>query len=128
MKTVFEKIKELFARYQADWSRKNFSGMSSYVKEPFLSEQQGIFESNFGNNFDIVYEPEVLSITLIEANVDGETIHFKAQINAKMINFVVDETGGVFSGEPTHRSFSEDWSFTYETSSRNLYLTNIEQL
>jgi hypothetical protein len=125
---LFEKIKELFVKYQTDWSKKSFDSMSSYVKEPFLTTQKNISLHDFGDNFDIVYKPEIFSITLIDTKVNGEEVNLTVQINAQMINFEVDETGGVFSGEPTPRSFSEDWSFSYDAVSKNLYLTNIEQI
>lgn len=52
---LIKQVSNLFFQYQHDWTFKDFQSMTSYVLEPFYSQQKQIFKQNIINNFDIIY-------------------------------------------------------------------------
>ncbi|MBE9016726.1 hypothetical protein IQ272_11370 [Chroococcidiopsidales cyanobacterium LEGE 13417] len=124
---LIEKVTQLFIRYQSDWTTKNFTQMVQYVAEPFYSKQEYICLRDFGDNFDIVYQPEILEVAPLSYKQEQDKHIFKIQINAKMTNFEVSPQGYVLSGEPEPRSFTEYWNITMDAENK-WYLTGIEQV
>lgn len=124
---LVEQVSNLFIQYQRDWTMKNFDQMQGYIKEPFYSQQCKIFQREFGNNFDIIYHPEVIEIAPISFYQQENNYIFKFQINAKLINFVLSPKGYVLSGESYPLFFTEYWDFIVD-SAKNLYLKDISQI
>lgn len=120
-----EKVQKLYERYESDWTNKDFEAMKSYIKEPYYSKQKQIFDSSFGDNFDITYQPKILSATplKVDLKIDGEYV--KLQINGEMIDFEVSSNGTVLSGESNIRGFTEYWQ-VFVDMNKNFYLTDIE--
>ncbi|AFY87827.1 hypothetical protein [Chroococcidiopsis thermalis] len=124
---LIEKVSQLFIQYQSDWMMKKFTRMVEYVAEPFYSKQEYIFLRDFGNNFDIVYQPEIIELAPISYRQEQDKHMFKIQINAKITNFVLSPQGYVRSGEPEPRSFTEYWNISIDAENK-WYLMGIEQV
>ncbi len=120
-----EKVQKLYERYESDWTNKDFEAMKSYIKESYYSKQKQIFDSSFGDNFDVTYLPKILSATplKVDLKIDGEYV--KLQINGEMIDFEVSSSGTVLSGEPNVRGFTEYWQ-VFVDMDKNIYLEEIE--
>ncbi|MGV2827492.1 Hint domain-containing protein [Myxosarcina sp. GI1(2024)] len=114
-------------QYQRDWTTKNFSSMTDYINEYFYTKQKEIFKSNFGNNFDIIYDCRLSQIIPIDIELEEYQCFFRVQINGEMINFKLSPTGYIFSGKPYHRSFGEYWDVKL-TLTQKYYLVNISQV
>ena len=121
---LIEQIHRLFIQYQLDWTMKNFLQMVEYVAEPFYSKQRRIFQHDFGNNFDVIYRPELLEVVPISYKQEQAQHIFRLQVNAKMINFELSLEGYVLSGEPSPRSFTEYWDIGVDSAGK-WYLINI---
>lgn len=124
---LIEKVTQIFIQYQSDWTMKNFTQMSQYVAEPFYSKQEYISLRDFGDNYDIVYQPEIIEIASISYKQGQDKHLFRVQVNAKMTNFEVSPQGYILSGEPEPRSFTEYWNISIDAENR-WYLTGIEQV
>ncbi|PSM48379.1 hypothetical protein C7Y66_14675 [Chroococcidiopsis sp. CCALA 051] len=124
---LIEKVSQLFIQYQSDWTMKKFIQMAEYVAEPFYSKQEYICLRNFGDNYDIVYQPEIIEVAPLSYKQEEDKHIFKIQINAKMTNFEVSPQGYVLSGEPEPRSFTEYWSISIDVENK-WYLIGIEQV
>lgn len=123
---LIEQVRRLFIQYQIDWTKKDFDHMKNYVVEPFYFQQYDTFCRDFGNNFDIIYSPELLDSAPINYTQAQNRHIFRVQVNAKMINFVLSPQGYVLSGESYPRSFSEYWDICVD-SEENWYLMAIIQ-
>lgn len=124
---LIKKATELFCKYQKDWTKKEFEKMRGYVLEPYFTTQQKIFINSFDKGFDIVYKPEVISVTPIKTKKLGNGIEIKLQINAKMVNFeILSGDHSVGSGEPNFREFTEYWFVIVEDG--KVSLERISQL
>ena len=94
---------------------------------PYYQTQLKIFQRDFGQNFDIVYDPaiaQLIPVSCIELE-DGHL--FEVQVNARMINFELSPSGYVLSGEPTVRSFTECWNIV-RTSEGEFLLAGIQSV
>ncbi|MBI3380254.1 hypothetical protein HY029_05865 [Candidatus Gottesmanbacteria bacterium] len=120
-----EKVQRLYERYESDWTNKDFDAMKSYIKEPYYSKQKQIFESSFGDNFDVTYQPKILSATPLKVDLKVDCEYVKLQINGEMIDFEVSSSGTVLSGVPSIRGFTEYWQ-VFVDMDKNFYLTDIE--
>ena len=121
---LLEKIKILFYQYQNDWTHKNFANMVDYLSDPFYEKQEKLFKDNFGENFDIVYNPKILGIAPIEfKEIDNYAI-FLVQVNGSMINFEISTYGYVTSGDPNVKYFSEYWKIKIDQD-KKCYLMGI---
>ncbi len=126
---LIKKVTNMFFQYQNDWMKKDFSQMRSYTTENFYTHQKNIFDEDFEDGWDIVYKPEVESVTpqkLVQNQETWEKV-ITCQINASMVNFSLDSQGKVNSGNDTRKSFTEYWSFQI-SSSKTFVLTNIRQI
>ena len=121
-----EQVQKLYERYEQDWTTKNFEAMQDYVIEPYYSKQKQIFDTSFGNNYDVVYNPNILSATplKVDLTIKGEWV--KLQVNGEMSNFEVSPTGTVMSGEPQVRQFTEYWDVFIDLNKKKMYLGGIE--
>ena len=130
---LIKQVSNIFFQYQHDWTVKDFQGMTSYVLEPFYSQQKQIFEQNFGSNFDLVYDCNLSLIVPIDFELKEDRYYFRIQINGKMINFTLSESGYILTGESYSRSFSEYWDIELKQNNCNnrletqkkCYLVNI---
>ncbi|NER78991.1 MAG: hypothetical protein F6K42_05310 [Leptolyngbya sp. SIO1D8] len=118
---------QLFIKYQNDWAEKNFEGMLEYIDQPFYESQKKIFLNDFGDNFDIVYQPKLDAVVPLSCHQQGENYIFKFQINAELINFSLSPKGYVLSGEAYPRSFTEYWKIRIDSAKR-CYLMDIDKL
>lgn len=101
--------------------------MTDYINEKFYAKQTKIFKSNFGDNFDIVYDCRFTQIEPIDIELEEYQYFFRVQINGEMINFKLSPTGYILNGKPYHRSFSEYWDVKL-TLTQKCYLVNISQV
>jgi hypothetical protein len=124
---LIDRVSRLFIQYQKDWTMKNFVEMTEYVVEPFYTEQLDICRSGFGENSDIVYQPELLEIVPLVCKRAEDRYIFRVQINAKMVNFKLSPQGFVLSGKNDSRSFTEYWDIEVDLN-KKCYLTNISQI
>jgi Pretoxin HINT domain len=124
---LIDRVSRLFIQYQKDWTMKNFVEMTEYVVEPFYTEQLDICRSGFGENSDIVYQPELLEIVPLGCKQAEDRYIFRVQINAKMVNFKLSPQGFVLSGKTCSRSFTEYWDIAVDLN-KKCYLTNISQI
>lgn len=58
-------VEKVFLIYELDWTKKDWEHMQSYITPEYLEEQRNLFERDFGDNFDINYDPRVDTITPI---------------------------------------------------------------
>lgn len=101
--------------------------MANYLSESFYQKQKEVFNKNFSEHFDIVYNPKILEIAPIEfQEIDNCTI-FLVQINASMINFEISPYGYVMSGDPNIKCFSEYWKISINQN-KKCYLMRIFQV
>ncbi len=124
---LIEQFSYLFIQYQLDWTMKDFTKMSEYIVEPFYAKQHNIFILSFGNNFDIVYNPELIEVVPINYKQEQDKHLFEIQVNAKMTNFALSSQGYILSGESFPRSFTEYWEIGLD-SQRKWYLLGIAQV
>ncbi|MEO1348056.1 MAG: Hint domain-containing protein [Cyanobacteria bacterium J06635_15] len=124
---LIDQISCLFVRYQEDWSRKDFDSVKAYVTKSFYKIQYDRSLKDFGDNFDITYEPELFEIVPLSYTQLRDNCLFKVQINAKMVNFEISSKGFVLSGEPYPRSFTEYWDIAVDNTKKCL-LAGIEQV
>ncbi|MEL6401879.1 MAG: Hint domain-containing protein [Cyanobacteria bacterium J06626_4] len=122
---LFENVCRLFMQYQQDWMNKDFTKMKQYVSEPFYTAQYNEFQRNYGENIDVIYQPEVSEIAILDFREDQDRYLFEVQINASMTNFVISPRGYVVRGEPHLRSFTECWKIRLD-SDPHWWLTGIE--
>jgi hypothetical protein len=134
---VVEQVSNLFFQYQHDWTLKDFQSMTSYVHEPFYSQQKQIFKQNLGNNFDIIYDCNLSQIIPVDLELKEDRYYFRIQINGKMINFQLSEAGYILTGKSYSRSFSEYWDIELKhednwdnrlETPKKCYLVNITQI
>ena len=123
---LIEKAKTLFFQYQQDWTNKDFQSMKQYIGDYFYGVQTKIFEQNYGENFDIVYDCSLTQIIPLDIEIKVDTYFFRVQINGEMINFKLSTDGYILSGEAYHRSFGEYWDIKL-TPDKQCYLVNINQ-
>jgi hypothetical protein len=123
---LVERVSQLFIKYQDDWTRKNFTSISSYSTPSFDRKQSQIFLKSFGDNFDIVYNPKIIDIIPLSCQQAEGKYTFQLQINAEMTNFSITLFGSVLSGENYSRSFTEYWDIEINPD-RQCYLANIRQ-
>ena len=119
---LIKQFQSLFIQYQSDWTMKNFQQMVEYIAEPFYSHQHNIFQHDFGTNFDVIYQPELLQVVPISYEQEEEMHIFRLQVNAKMINFELSVEGYVLSGEPYPRSFTEYWDIGVDSRGKYYFL------
>jgi hypothetical protein len=124
---LIDRVSKLFIRYQTDWTMKKFKNMYDYIRQPLYSEQSVIFTRDFGENFDIVYQPELIDVIPLLYKQESDRCFFRVQINAKMVNFELSPKGFVLSGENYARAFTEYWDIELD-SDRNCHLVNIGQI
>ncbi|MEO1295936.1 MAG: polymorphic toxin-type HINT domain-containing protein, partial [Cyanobacteria bacterium J06636_16] len=124
---LFENASHLFTKYQQDWMNKDFTMMKQYVSEPFYTNQRNIFQQNYGEGFDIIYQLEALEMALLSFRKEQDQHFFEIQINAKMTNFSISSQGYVIRGEPYPRSFTEYWTFRLDAGEK-WWLTDISTL
>lgn len=123
---LVDRLTQLFVRYQADWTRKNFDAMIEYIEPEFYAKQAQIFVNEFGENFDIIYHPEILEIIPISYDCSSPQHIFQIQIDAQMINFEISTEGYIISGEAYPRSFSEYWMIAVDD--KKCVLMGIDQI
>ena len=113
-----ERVRTLFVQYQDDWSKKNVEGMRSYTGDRFFDKQLAIFKESFEDSgaWDIVYAPEVESVTPLRAEKLSTSVTVRCQINARMVNFAIGSDGSVVSGTPDAREFTEYWDVSLDMS------------
>ncbi|MGB5769209.1 MAG: hypothetical protein WBM32_04960, partial [Crocosphaera sp.] len=117
---------KIFCQYQDDWSRKNFENMSRYLTKEFYDEQRKIFWKNFGNNFDIIYEPRLIVAAPLNLEKQGDNYVFWFHISAKIVNFEISPNGYVISGKPYYRDITEYWQIKVDAQ-KKCYLMKIFQ-
>lgn len=115
---LIKQIYQLFVQYQNDWTKKNFDEMTKYVAQPFYKSQHNIFLNSFGDNFDIVYQPEPYEIIPLSYRQEEGKCIFRVQISARMVNFELSRRGFVLSGEAYPRSFTEYWSIGVDNTKK----------
>ncbi|NEQ47186.1 MAG: hypothetical protein F6K00_28050 [Leptolyngbya sp. SIOISBB] len=115
---LFENVCRLFTQYQQDWMNKDFTTMKQYVSEPFYTAQYNEFQQNYGASIDVIYQPKVSEIALLDFRKEQDGHLFKVQINASMINFLISPKGYVTRGKPRLRSFTEYWKFKWNSDKR----------
>ncbi|MGL5804906.1 MAG: hypothetical protein ACRC11_05620 [Xenococcaceae cyanobacterium] len=101
---------------------KNFARMKQYLTKSFQSQQRKLFQKNFGgDNFDIIYNPELLELIPISYKHEEDKHFLKVQINAKMVNFILSPKGYILSGESSARSFTEYWTFEIDLKKKLVF-------
>ncbi len=126
-------LQKYFIQYEYNWTTKNWENMQSYLTEEYLEEQKYLFESDFWQNYDINYDPQIDSLTAIsiepvrERDDSRYSISVRCQVNANMINFEINPSWGVMSGKATRRSFTDYWTLTYDTISKIWMIDDIHQ-
>ena len=118
---------QMFVQYQHDWTEKKFDEMSKYIDQPFYDIQRKVFQDEFGNNFDIVYQPKLQTVVPLSYVQQDNSYIFKFQINAELINFTLSPKGYVLSGEAYPRAFTEYWKIRIDAA-KHCTLTDIEKL
>ena len=124
---LVDRLTQLFVQYQADWTRKDFDAMIEYIEPEFYAKQALTFQNDFGNNFDIVYNPEILAAIPISYDRSSNRDIFKIQVDARMINFEISTEGYILSGEAYPRSFSEYWTIAVDDD-KKCVLMDIDQI
>ncbi|MBE7383616.1 MAG: hypothetical protein F6J95_019630 [Leptolyngbya sp. SIO1E4] len=120
-------VSQLFIKYQSDWAKKNFDEMIEYVDQPFYKIQKKTFLNDFGDNFDIAYQPKLHAVIPLSCSQQEDSYILKFQINAELINFELSPKGYVLSGEAYPRAFTEYWTIRID-SAKGCWLIGINQL
>lgn len=122
---LFENTCRLFIRYQQDWMTKDVAAMQQYVAKSLYTHRHSFFQSKYGESVDVIYNPEVSGVALLDFTEGQDQYFFGMQINAKMTNFVVSSRGYVIQGKPEPRSLTEYWTLRLD-SDKNWWLINID--
>ena len=100
---------QIFFRYQDDWSKRDIQKSAEYMTVRCFSENKKYYQEMFKDFQDIVIEPQILEIKILE--IQNKDL-CRMQINAQMINLTVDKTNGkVVRGTPEFKQFTEYWTF-----------------
>lgn len=119
-----QSIEQIFLDYQSDWTNKNWENMKNYTTESYFKKQKDIFEKSFGQNWDIVFEPNInlVGINSVFKNWANQEL-IRVQINCQMINFGIKENQ-VYLGNDKLQTCTEFWTFILENGEYKLF--NIE--
>ena len=106
---LIERINQLYIQYYRDLVNKNFSNIVHYF--PYFANKNKYknYRAYFSDKFDIIYQPKVLDLSIINLKTQTDRATFKVQINAEMTNFVISESGYVLTGKSKVQQYSEYW-------------------
>ena len=116
---LIAQIKQLYIKYHRDLVNRKFSNISQYFPNFAIEDKYINYQKHFVDRFDIIYQPKILELAILDFDDEtNESIIFKVQVNAEIINFTISPTGYVLTGEPKIQQYSEYW---------NIKLTSDEQ-
>ena len=119
-----QSVGRIFSNYQLDWTNKKWENMKNYTTESYFKKQKDIFEKSFGQNWDIVFEPNInlVGINSVFKNWSNQEL-IRVQINCQMVNFGIRENQ-VYLGNEKLQTCTEFWTFILENGKYKLF--NIE--
>jgi len=124
-----EIAQDLFFKVQAGWTHREVSGLRQFVGDALLSE--------YGRHFDQMKQQghinrleniAVRRVDLLAAGVQEGEIYVTVRFTANLLDYTVDETGTLVSGD-AHQpvKFEENWTFARPVGSNDWKLEGIEQ-
>ncbi|MEL6581217.1 MAG: hypothetical protein AAFQ14_15850, partial [Cyanobacteria bacterium J06621_12] len=100
-------VNNLYIQYHQDLVANNLSKIEEYY--PLFIETKTYKQHN-NKILHIIYSPKILEISIIDFKSEADTnFVFTLQINAEMINFMLNQQGYVLSGESIIQQYSEYW-------------------
>ena len=118
-------IERLYIQYHRDLINKNFSNISQYFPNFAIEDKYINYQKHFVDRFDIIYQPKILELAILDLKLESNRAIFKVQINAEMINFVISQAGYVLTGESKIQQYSEYWYIAL-TSDKQWCIQDIE--
>ena len=121
-----KQIHYLYSRYHQDLVDQNISEIILYFPKFAYKRKYKQYREYIRDRFDIIYQPKILEVAILDFDDEtNESITFKVQVNAEMINFVISPTGYVLTGEPKIQQYSEYWDIEL-TSDKQWCIQDIE--
>jgi len=108
-----EIAQDLFFKVQAGWTRREVSGLKDVIGDQLLGEYARYFEEmKQQGRTNRLENIAVRRVELVDAGVEQGEIFVGVRFTANLLDYTVDETGTVISGDP-HRpvKFEEVWTF-----------------
>lgn len=122
---LVKQIHYLYSRYHQDLVDQNFSKIILYFPNFAYKRKYKQYREYISDRFDIIYQPKILKVAILDLKLGSNRAIFKVQINAEMINFVISQTGYVLTGNPKIQQYSEYWYIAL-TSDKQWCIQDIE--
>jgi predicted lipid-binding transport protein (Tim44 family) len=112
------RVRQVFFWLQDAWSRQDLSEAHNYLTttlvNKYRTDLQGMKARGERN---IIKEPVLNTgdIEFIHSHLDEETQHFMVMVSASLIDYTVDTSDRMLSGDNTHRLYyTEFWEFVWQ--------------
>ena len=122
---LVKQIHYLYSRYHHDLVDQNFSEIVLYFPNFTYKGKYKQYREYFSDRFDIIYQPKILEIAIVDLKLESNRAIFKVQVNAEMVNFVTTQAGYVLTGESKIQQYSEYWYIAL-TSDKQWCIQDIE--
>lgn len=114
------RVRQVFFYLQDAWARQDLSEGPEYLERELLEQYQAKLEAmKSRGERNIVRDPELGTedIDFVHSQLEAGDERFVARIFASLIDYTVDASGRVISGEEDNRLyFSEFWEFIWQDS------------
>lgn len=112
------RVRQVFFWLQDGWSRQDLSAADEYLittlNNKYQADLQGMKARGERN---MIKEPILNTgdIEFIHSHLDEESQYFIAMVSASLIDYTVDSSGRLISGNDNHRLyFTEFWEFVWQ--------------
>jgi predicted lipid-binding transport protein (Tim44 family) len=126
---IIGRVRQVFFWLQDAWSRQDLSAADDYLTtalgNKYRTDLQGMKARGERN---MIKEPVLNTedIEFIHSQLDEQTQHFIAMVSASLIDYTVDTSERLISGDNTHRLYyTEFWEFVWQDD--RWLLSNIYQ-
>ena len=120
-----KQIHYLYSRYHQDLVDQNFSEIILYFTNFAYKRKYKQYREYIRDRFDIIYQPKILELAILDLKLESNRAIFKVQVNAEMVNFVTTQAGYVLTGESKIQQYSEYWYIAL-TSDKQWCIQDIE--
>lgn len=111
------RTKQVFYWFQDGWSRQDLSQASEYLAPGLISKYSGDLNNmKLRGERNLIKEPTLNTddIEFIHSDLGADGEHFTVMIYASLVDYTVDATGRLISGDDKHRLyFTEFWEFSW---------------
>jgi predicted lipid-binding transport protein (Tim44 family) len=122
-----EIAQDLFFKVQAGWTRREVSGLRDFVGDQLLAEYSEHFDQmKQQGHINRLENIAVRRVDLLQAGVERGEIFVTVRFIANLLDYTVDETGALVSGDPHQPvKFEESWTFARPVGSTQWKLEGI---